>query len=231
MKKNMILGGLVVLALVQTATATIVVSQDWSVNQALPDGNPAGLAVSQTFSGLYEGVANAGIDNVAVNLTISGGYNGDLYGYLTLQNANGTYTAILLNRVGRNDASGFGSAASGFDNITLVGAGVYQNIHDATPVSGGTYLADGRAVNPNGNTGVSPTAGLEMLNNQSANGTWTLFLADMAGGDRSTLVSWGLDISVVPEPTMWALIGFGGVAGAVGLLRRRFAAGVGKIAG
>jgi len=47
----------------------------------------------------------------------------------------------------------------------------------------------------------------------SADGTWTLFLADLsAGGGTSTLTSWGVGISVVPEPVTWALIVFAGLA-------------------
>jgi subtilisin-like proprotein convertase family protein len=207
MKKNMMLGGLVLLALVQTAVATIVVNQDWTVNQVLPDNNSSGYAASQTFSGLDA----SAISQVDVRLNISGGYNGDLYGYLTLQDAFGTYTSILLNRVGRTDASGFGYAAAGM-NVTLSGdtAQSYQNIHDVSVPGTGTYFADGRAINPNGNfSGATSTAGLEVLNGHTANGTWTLFLADLSGGDQSTLVSWGLDISVVPEPSVLALTGAG----------------------
>ena len=215
MKKNLLLSGLAALVLVQPATATLVMSDNWAVNQLLPDGNPAGYAASQTFTGLDA----SAISQVDVRLNISGGYNGDLYGYLTLQDANGVYTSILLNRVGRTDASGFGYATSGFGSITLSGDTTqsYQNIHNVVVPGGGTYFADGRAVSPNGNLGVSPTAGLEVLNGHNANGTWTLFLADMAGGDQSMLVSWGLDISVVPEPVTWALLAFAGLMGAIKL--------------
>ncbi|MFM2294366.1 MAG: Proprotein convertase P-domain, partial [Verrucomicrobiota bacterium] len=57
----------------------------------------------------------------------------------------------------------------------------------------------------------------------NANGTWTLFLADLSGGDISTLVSWGMDISVVPEPITWALLAFALVGGAMIFVRRRLA--------
>ena len=56
------------------------------------------------------------------------------------------------------------------------------------------------------------TAFLSSFNGLDPNGSWTLFLADMSGGDQSTLASWSLEISIVPEPTTVALMVFG-VAG------------------
>jgi hypothetical protein len=38
-----------------------------------------------------------------------------------------------------------------------------------------------------------------------ATGTWTLLLADLAAGNQSTLVSWDLDITTVPEPSSLVL--------------------------
>ena len=52
-------------------------------------------------------------------------------------------------------------------------------------------------------------------------GTWSLFLADMSGNHQSQLLGWGLTIDVVPEPITWALVGFGGLLGIVGLARTR----------
>ena len=207
-----ILGGLMTLTLVGAASATIVVNQSWTLNQAIPDGNPTGYATSQIFSGLDA----SAINQVDVRLSISGGFNGDLYGYLVLQSADGsTTTAILLNRVGRAGAADSGYDTAGF-NVTLTGdtGGGYGNIHDVgNPVTDNStkYLADGRTTNPTGDfTMTNPTLGLDLLNGINANGKWTLFLADMTGGDQSTLISWGLNVSVVPEPVPWALMFFGG---------------------
>ncbi len=119
---------------------------------------------------------------------------------------------MLLNRIGTSPTDSFGSDGSGF-NITLSDSGtVNGNIHLATGTPTGTWLAD-------------QSAGANSLNSAfslaTANGTWTLFLTDSSGGDVSTLVSWGLDISVVPEPVTWALGIFGAVAGAGLAIRRR----------
>jgi hypothetical protein len=43
----------------------------------------------------------------------------------------------------------------------------------------------------------------------------------MSGGDISTLVSWGMDISVVPEPITWALLVFGAAMATLFVVRRR----------
>ena len=64
------------------------------VNEAVPDGNPSGLALVTNLTGMG-GI----ITNLTVSLDISGGYNGDMYAYL--RGPNGGF-AVLLNRVGVN---------------------------------------------------------------------------------------------------------------------------------
>ena len=52
------------------------------------------------------------------------------------------------------------------------------------------------------------------------NGTWTLFFADVVtSGSSSTLLSWSLDITAVPEPVNVALGIFAGVFLVVSLAR------------
>ena len=209
------------LGLALTAQATIYNFNSGTLDTVITDGSLVGITESVTLSGMT-GNGNNLIGNVDVRLNITGGYNGDLYGYLVLQSADGsTTTSILLNRVGVTGATGFGDSTAGFGSITLTGTGGYDNIHDVTTPSGGTYLADGRTINPTGDfSGATATAGLQVLNNHNANGTWTLFLADVSNGDQSMLVSWGLDISVVPEPTTWALLVFGMGLGTIIMGRR-----------
>jgi hypothetical protein len=107
---------------------------------------------------------------------------------------------VLLNRVGTGSGgepqNTFGWSTSGFGNITLDDTTALSNIHDVQNPAGGTYNSD------------QGQMALQNFNNLDPNGTWTLFLADMAGGETSTLESWGLDIQAVPEPIGWALIGF-----------------------
>lgn len=222
----MLIGSLALLTFASVSSATLVINDTWTVNQSIPDANPTGIALSQTYSGLYNGLGGAGISHIDVSLNITGGFNGDLYGYLVLQTVGGTYTSVLLNRVGRTDASGFGYSTSGFGSIVLSSSSGGTDIHGVAIPSGGTYAADGRTVDPNGNfSSATRTAQLNVLTagGISANGTWTLFLADISGGDVSQLVSWGLNVNVVPEPTTWALLGFAGllIAGRVVVVLRR----------
>src|SRR5437867_245572 len=59
---------------------------------SIPDGNPTGWSDSRTLSG----ISDFNIIDVQVKLNISGGYNGDLYGYLSHSGV----LVPLLNRVG-----------------------------------------------------------------------------------------------------------------------------------
>ncbi len=225
MKKLLTLGSALVLT--ASASATLIDSFYNTPETAIPDANPSGITFTHTTT---TGDMN-NINGVNVRLNFSGGFNGDLYGYLVFQATDNsiTTTTMLLNRVGRTGAADPGFATSGM-NVVLSSAGPAGSIHDvANPAStygnaATYYLADARTTSPNGDfTGSTPAGSpLSVFDTytHNANGTWTLFLADLSGGDVSTLVGWGLDISVVPEPTTWALLGFGALVAATVVVRR-----------
>lgn len=183
-------------------------------NGYVPDNNLAGWADSQTVTGLGSGLQ---VTDVRVGLNISGGWNGDLYGYLRYEPIGGGSGTILvlLDRVGDPSVSG-GYGDTGF-SVTLSDAGAhavenYQSFSYSTSGSGqllGTWQA---------NNGSSTFAGT--FGGLDPNGTWTLFLADRASGDVSQVTSWTLQIDAVPEPTTWALIGFGVSFAGAGAVRR-----------
>ena len=184
-----------------------------SIYQSIPDGNPNGI-----FSQISVSDIPATLVNISVNLNITGGYNGDLYAYLLLNNGSAPATeVVLLNRIGNSTANPFGSQDPGLD-VTFSDS-AFSDIH-LTPNTGsmltGTFQVDGRQVNPQLVLDTSPrTTFLSSFNGLSPDGTWTLYVADMAGGDgtdTSTLVSWGMDISVVPEPDSLSLLLAGLVA-------------------
>ncbi len=79
-----------------------VVAYSWNGSQVIPDNNPSGVALPFTLTGQALSIAN-----LTVTLDLMGGYNGDLYAYLT----HGDEYAVLLNRVG------MGSANTGFTVI------------------------------------------------------------------------------------------------------------------
>jgi subtilisin-like proprotein convertase family protein len=201
---------------------TFAFTNGFNNSGVIPDGDPSGLAISTNLTGIA-----GSINNLTVSLNISGGFNGDLYAYLT--GPNGGF-AVLLNRVGvSNNASMFGYGDSGL-NVTFSDASgndfhFYQNV-PSYDISSGTVLwqPDGRNIDPQSDPNLflttPQTALLNSFQNDNANGTWTLFLADLSSGGQSTLVSWGLDITTVPEPATWALTGLGLAAAAL-LVRRK----------
>jgi hypothetical protein len=171
----------------------------------IPDGNPNGWWDTRNVSDIPSGLI---IGGVTVTFTISGGYNGDLYGYLS---HNGVLVP-LLNRVGMGTGSeptfSFGYATSGFNNITLADGAANGSIHNVeNPISGQSYQPDGGTLG--GITG-------------DPNGNWTIFFADLSGGGgQSSMVSWSLDITAVPEPVNVALGIFGGLVLLGGLCRTK----------
>ncbi len=198
MKKALLLCGLMVLKMTVVTHGQDLIDSNWTVNAAIPAGDPVGVAFSQAI----QNPSSDPIASVDVTLDISGGYNGALYGYLVLQDGDGnTATEILLNQVGTTTVNPFGSDGAGFDNITLSDTGTANgSIHDATGVPAGVWLPD------------SPNTLDGTFGGMTADGTWTLYLADLdAGTPTPTLVSWGVDVNLasVPEPTSGWLAGFG----------------------
>lgn len=202
MKKQILIGisalGLLVPAPAALYSTGNVNGSGTSLNLAIPDANPNGITSSLLVSG-----AAASLTHVNVTLNVSGGYNGDLYAYLSY---NGTLVT-LLNRVGTGSGdaiqNSFGYSTAGFNNVTLDDAATGGNIHNIqNPGSLPTvsYTADGGS--------------LASFNLANPNGTWTLFFADMSAGNTSTLEGWSLDITAVPEPVNVALGIFGAVAAA-----------------
>lgn len=194
------------------ATAATTYSNTWSVSTEIPDNDDAGYSNRQTVSA-------PGLDyiqSITVNLTFIGGWNGDLYAYLVHDSG----FAVLLNRAGRSLAATDGSATVGM-NITFDDSALFD-IHTAIPLSGGTvtgtYQSDGRNIDPLTVLDTDArTATLASFNNLNGNGIWTIFVADQSAGDTSTLQSWGLTITAVPEPSTGLLL----VSASFVLLRRR----------
>ena len=208
-------------------TASAWAQQSWSTNLTLnaviPDNNPNGFAGSFVVGGLSDVISN-----VTVTLNITGGFNGDLYAYLV--GPNGGF-AVLLNRTGKSSVNAFGYANPGF-NITLSDTAANGNIHSYQNVFNpgaaqltGTWAPDGRNINPQSAGSVFDsavvTATLSSFVGNNANGTWGFFVADLSGGDQSTLVSLGLNILTVPEPQTGALLGMAALFGICGL-RNKF---------
>ena len=213
MKKSLFICGFIIFEMAGVTSAAIALDADWTVNTAIPDGSPVGIAASETFQNLMSGP----ITSVDVDLNISGGYNGDLYAYLAGPNGG---VAVLLNRTGVTAGNSFGYADSGFnvtfDDSAANGIHLYQPI--SNPNGGiltGTWQPDGENLDPQSAPSAftgAQTALLGSLNGNDPNGTWTLFLADLSAGGQANLISWQLDITAIPEPAATTLAALGGLA-------------------
>jgi len=191
MKRQFLLGTL--LTLLMAAGARGVLIENFTSGSSvgtIPDGNPTGAA----FSGDVSDAPGMTVSELTVTLNISGGFNGNLYAYLDAPN--GTQV-ILMDRPGVGGDNQFGATGAGM-NITLQDSGaVNGSIQNETSgaVLSGSYNAAGTLADFNGS---------------AVDGTWELFFADeVTGGGTSTLDSWSLDITAVPEPVNMALVIFG----------------------
>lgn len=191
-----------------------------TLNQAIPDGNPTGAFWEIQVDGLS---ADQSVFDVKVTLNLAGGYNGDLYAYLTF----GDYLAVLLNRVGKTSGNAFGYGDAGFEIVLDSAAAGDIHLYRETPnwsiTGGAAWQPDGRNADPFNVTDETPrAASLDVFAGVQPNGTWTLFVADMAGGDASSseLVNWSIQIYSVPEPSSLVLSLLGGF-GLLAMFRRR----------
>ena len=175
------------------AHATLTWSQTFTIsnpalNGAIPDGNPSGIYFDGAFN-----LANAGdrVLGVSVGLDLSGGYNGDLYAYLSAPD--GTMV-VLMNQPGMD---AFGAGGAGMHIMLQAGTSDHGSIQSA----GDGYLSG--SYNPAGNLTSFGSPGSP---GGSANGTWSLYFADLSsGGGTAQLNAWTLGVTVVPEPVPLAL--------------------------
>jgi hypothetical protein len=180
--------------------------------QLIPDFSSSGVAYALNFNSAGFGQ----LTDITFTFTTIGGWNGDLYAYLS----HGSDLAILLNQVGASPGNPDGYGTSGFNSITLAMSAT-TDIHGvALPTSGnGPYAADGRldySSSTRNNT-------LSVFNGVDPNGIWTLYFADESPTFQATLSSWSLHttaIPAVPEPGTAALAVLGLCVAGFGIGRR-----------
>jgi subtilisin-like proprotein convertase family protein len=186
-----------------------------NANMVIPDGGGALNTLSRSVNVTGMGTRLA---DISVILNVSGGYNGDLHAYLRAPDGS---MSVLLNRVGRTSGNSFGYENTGF-NVTLSDHAAYdihgyQTHSPSYNGSGqltGMWQPDARNHDPAITLDTSTrNAYLSSFNDSNPNGNWTLVFSDWAAGEASTLVSWSLDITAVPEPVTVALGIFGAIAG------------------
>jgi subtilisin-like proprotein convertase family protein len=205
--------GLLLVSLTRVgAVAPGAITTNWTGSQVIPDNNGSGVAFTFNISAGSPLV----ITNVTVDLSISGGWNGDLYAYLS----HGSGFSVLLNRIGSTSSNPGGSGVSGM-NVEFSDS-YLTDIHTtlANPLTG-DFAPDGRFVNPYTALDTDPrTAFLSSFNGLDPNGSWTLFFADVSPLSTSTIQNWTVNLGVtVPEPSSVAIILVGGAM----ILKRRIA--------
>ncbi len=151
-----------------------------SVGVTVPDNNLSGAATSISTSFTSLGT----VAKVTVGLQTTGGWNGDMYAYVS---HDGTLTT-LLNRPGRTETNTAGYGSAGM-NLTLDDAAA-TDVHLASAGLNGTFQPDGRAVDPADSfASTSRTQQLSSFNGGTATGAWAVFMADVATGGEATWVS------------------------------------------
>jgi len=114
MKKATLVIAVLLLALAHPAQADFVQTFNTGFQNGgvVPDGSLTGWSDTRNVTG-----AGGAITDVNVTLSLSGGWNGDLYAYLVHNSG----FAVLLNRVGRatGNPTGYGDAGTGPSGVTL----------------------------------------------------------------------------------------------------------------
>ncbi|HKX56808.1 MAG TPA: IPTL-CTERM sorting domain-containing protein [Xanthomonadales bacterium] len=122
--------------------------------------------------------------DLAVGLDISHTWVGDLRVTLTAPDAT---SVVIMDRPGFT-GSGFGCSA---DNVLAVlsdlGTGPVENTCFANPAIAGT---------------LTPNNLLSTFDGLNGNGTWSLMVEDLAGGDSGTLNDWSLGAACGGDPTV-----------------------------
>jgi subtilisin-like proprotein convertase family protein len=203
-----------------------------------------GTIDSQSLSSAITSITSV---EVFLNIT-STDFNSDLKVVLS----HGENSSVLLNRVGRDtDAlanpilQAFGYNDKGFNiklsdsatyndgtgdkakDVHVYRAILYENNNTPIPAPGiltGTFAPDGRPTDGSlATTSDSRTSLLSSFVGMDANGMWNLQLKDFVSQtDSQTLVSWGMNISGVPEPQTYTLVFGMGLMG-VAMLRKKLA--------
>ena len=219
-------------ALLPNAAAVLIRSETFTENTPLFDGLGVGNNFTHTSS-LFSDVPGATLTGLSVGLDLTGGYNGQLYAYLSHGTAG---YSVLLNRVGR-DTSSFGGYIDPGMNIILSDSGVGGDVHLYSPNNQptwltGTWMPDGRESDPETTLSSAPrTALLGSFTGEQADGAGTLYVEDVVPGQQTTLNSWTLNLQVsstsVPEGEQWVMTALV-LAGLVGFEVRRRLGGEGR---
>lgn len=184
---------------------------------ALPDDDPTGVSVTLNVPDSIT------IADLNVGLGITHTWQGDLIVELT--SPSGT-TVGLLHRAGDGTqfnggaGGGFGFSNDNFgdaanDTLFYLDDSAAEAYDAAAPNGYGNLSTTGGIDNVTGSWLPFDAGGITSLadfNGENAQGDWTLFISDNAGGDLGTFDTLSLEFTAVPAPASLALLGLGGLA-------------------
>jgi MYXO-CTERM domain-containing protein len=225
MKRTIGLTAVVAAGLVTTVASAFPVnnySSGTGLALAVPDNTYTGTLGTMVSHSIV--VPDIGANTIAdINVTI--GMSHTFIGDLTIKLVGpGGQVLTLLNRPGSTAAdNGVDTPFGSGDDFIFANLVTYD---DAGTIAAenlgtlaGTVIANGTVATP-GPVGAlaGELTNFAGYNGLSAVGSWTLHLADSAGGDLGTLDQWSITIDTVPAPGALALLG---LAGLVSRGRRR----------
>lgn len=178
------------------ALTSFTYNDSYILGSEVPDNDPTGFSDTR----LIDASEITDIHSVTVDLTLSDGWLGDIYAYVSHDSG----FTVLLNRIGRSDSSSLGSSASNLD-VTFMDGG--PDIHTAGGPYSGIFGPDARETDPANTLDTDPqTADFSSFAGLPASGEWTLFIADVGAGEITRVESWSLSITGVPEPSATMLV-------------------------
>jgi hypothetical protein len=198
----------------RAAVFSTTYSSGFANSGVIPDANPNGLQDTHSINSFNFGTAQ--ILDVNVRVNVDGGFNGDLFAFLS---HDGT-TVVLLNRVGATASSPYGYLTPGMNVTFDASAATDIHLYGGAANITGIFQPDQRTANPASAIDTSPRGpGLDAFNGLDPNGTWTIYFADMSGGGETHVVDWGLDVAATAEPIIPALGILAGLGAGWTLLR------------
>ncbi|MBK7144866.1 MAG: proprotein convertase P-domain-containing protein [Xanthomonadales bacterium] len=166
----------------------------------IPDGNPSGLSVQFTVSGLFRPVGNVGI---AMDLTHN--WAGDLNA--TLISPDGRARLLVFGRLGASRSSNFGDSSNFGGSYTFWDSATV-NLWQSAVATGdaaippGTYRTLSAGSPGRSMLGGCPTSlrgVFQGLTPEQANGVWTLLMVDAATPDAGSINAATLYLDMVPD--------------------------------
>ena len=169
------------------ASAVVITSTD--VPKSIPDNDTTGITSVLTGPSLV-------ISDINLELNVTHTCVPDLH--IELTSPSGTTSTLVKAFTESGIFTGIG-CPDNFTNTVLDDDAATNLLSGTAPYTGSFNVEHSSVV----------TNPLSVFDGESASGTWTLFISDLADVDVGRLSSWSIEFTAVPEPTTLALMGLG----------------------